>query len=341
MPRDPNKVEPGTAGCGNVEASNIVSGTIIDRTWRLADSPYLVGGDIRVAGLTIEAGVQVEFLGDYVFEVAGTLTAVGTAASPIMFTREAGNTTGWQGILFNMSSSASRLEYCTVEGSVNSGIRVVNSLPTIAHCSITNNEASQGGGLHIDLTSLAAGEELLILGSTISDNTSTGNAGGIRANLGSAVLRLEGCQIANNISNPTQANGNFVGGGIYSTATDGRMVLNNCQLVDNASYSKCTGWNCTVTNYGGGIYADGNLDLTNSIIRGNLAWAIDGATGGGERNYSYGAGIYQYAGALTAVNCIISHNQGNPSGSHPYPYGAGILSEQRNRRSGQLHPGVQ
>nr|WP_320194298.1 RHS repeat-associated core domain-containing protein [uncultured Desulfobacter sp.] len=119
-------------------------------------------------------------------------------------------------------------------------------------------------------------------------------------------------------------NGNYVGGGFYYTGGDGQLVLVNSQVLDNISYSKCSSWGCSVTNRGGGVYSNGNLELTNSILRGNLSWAIDNASGGSEHNYSYGGGIYHNAGSLIATNCIISHNRGNPGGTNPYPYGGGI-----------------
>lgn len=66
-----------SAGTCFAECNTNVSGTIVD-VWTKANSPYCVEDDILVASLTIEPGVRVEFLGNYVFEVAGILTANGT-----------------------------------------------------------------------------------------------------------------------------------------------------------------------------------------------------------------------------------------------------------------------
>src|SRR6266571_3745271 len=64
-------------------ADTFVSGTITGQTWTKANSPYRVIGDIQVALLTINPGVAVYFEGNYVFEVDGFLTAVGSGPEPI------------------------------------------------------------------------------------------------------------------------------------------------------------------------------------------------------------------------------------------------------------------
>ncbi|MGA1863774.1 MAG: hypothetical protein ACMUHX_01800 [bacterium] len=307
----------------NLFANTYKSGTIVNETWTKANSPYCVDGDIQVAGLVIEPGVRIEFLGNYVFKVAGVLTANGTEQDLIIFTTDPNNDS-WQGILFHYSNLGSKLAYCTIENSINSGVRIVNSLPALENCIIQKNYASQGGGLNIDLNSLSADDNLIIRNCKVIENTSSSHGGGIKANLQTGSLNLQGCEINKNISNPTKSNGNFVGGGIYSVTANSTLSLTNCKVIENACYSKCSSWNCSVTAAGGGIYTRGNINLDRCIIKCNYAWAIDNCNGGNEHNYSYGSGIYQYEGILKAANCIILRNQGNPGGSHPYPYGSGI-----------------
>ena len=77
--------------------STFVSGTIVNATWDPTGSPYCVVGDILVAGLTIEPGVEVLFLGNYVLEVGGVLTAIGTEQDSIIFTK-VDTVDGWQGV---------------------------------------------------------------------------------------------------------------------------------------------------------------------------------------------------------------------------------------------------
>ena len=68
--------------------TTFVSGTIVNQTWPLTGSPYCVTDTIFVAGLTINPGVEVLFLGNYIFEVGGVLTAIGTEQDSIKFTKQ-------------------------------------------------------------------------------------------------------------------------------------------------------------------------------------------------------------------------------------------------------------
>jgi hypothetical protein len=128
---------------GVARADTDVSGDIFNQTWTLAGSPYVVVGNITAGGLIIQPGVQVICQSNYVFEVAAKLTAVGTAAAPIVFT---GTNGGWQGIFFNDASSASTLAYCSISNSVNSGIRITNTIVTISNCLIASNTTPGSGG---------------------------------------------------------------------------------------------------------------------------------------------------------------------------------------------------
>lgn len=308
-------------------ATSIPAGTIAETTWSISGSPYRIEGDILVAGLTIEPGVRVEFVGNYKFEVAGTLIAVGTKEEPIVFTSAADNTTGWKQIHLNRCNNNTRIEHCLIEGAVNGGIWVQQCLLSMKNCTISgcNNTAGDGGGLLIELDLLSGSNELVITNCTITGNKASYSGGGVSANLGDAVLRFDGCTINSNVSNPDYVNnGNYAGGGIYYNGTTGWMVLKNCLVQGNTSYSKCSSWGCHVTNWGGGISATGNLEMTNTVIYGNVSIPVDAATGGSEYGYSYGGGIYLGSHILRAANCIISYNKSSPSASHNNPYGGGI-----------------
>lgn len=87
-----------------------VSGLITsDTIWTMANSPYIVKGNILVqngATLTIEPGVQVLFDGAYRLQIEGQLIAIGTANNRIVFTsnynpKQAGD---WLGITFTDTS---------------------------------------------------------------------------------------------------------------------------------------------------------------------------------------------------------------------------------------------
>lgn len=85
-------------------AESAVGGLIAtDTTWHMANSPYIVTSDLRVAAnvkLTIEAGVEVRFEADTSLLVTGTLLAYGSASQPITFTSAqlAPHPGDWRGI---------------------------------------------------------------------------------------------------------------------------------------------------------------------------------------------------------------------------------------------------
>ncbi len=166
---------------GNAVAVN-VSGTISTPTvWTLANSPYLVTGDVTVnAGitLTIEAGVIVKFKYSYTgLTVNGTLKANGTASSRIYFTSykddTGGDTNGdmgatlpatgdWDGLYFVSTSTDSLLNYTVIRyGSIlnirtssltlsnsliesikNYGMSISEASPIITECTIQNSGKS-------------------------------------------------------------------------------------------------------------------------------------------------------------------------------------------------------
>ncbi len=273
--------------------TSVPAGTIVDTTWTKSGSPYLIEGNILVAGLTIEPGVRVEFMGNYIFEVAGTLTAVGTETVPIVFTRSESNTEGWQGIFFNYSNSDCLISYCTIEGSINSGIRIDNSQPTIQNSIITDNSGVKGGGISIVNNSVFTLENC-----EVSDNSvSGGNGGGIYIDGGEATIN--NCTIKNN----SVYNNYGYGGGIYA---GGNIEISNSFISNNSiSYSTCS---ANVRGYGGGIYTNGETILKNCEFQNNSVSSVASWCGVKFSAYSYGGAGY-FNGALTASNCIIGHNE--------------------------------
>lgn len=126
--------------CARIASQSVlatdVSGTIVNQTWTSNNSPYRVVGDIQVAGLTIKPGVTVTFASNYVFEIAGKIKAIGTPELPVLFTA---TNAGWQGLFFNAAQPGCKLVHCIIERSVNSGIRLVSSSPTISDCIIRSS----------------------------------------------------------------------------------------------------------------------------------------------------------------------------------------------------------
>jgi len=106
---------------GNVLDVIYVSGDDIDsaRTWPALDAAYVFTTGTTVhAALTIAPGATLKFQEGVGFTVLtdGSLTAVGTAEQPILFTGEAEVPGHWNGLYFSSSNSYSnRLEHVTVE----------------------------------------------------------------------------------------------------------------------------------------------------------------------------------------------------------------------------------
>ncbi|KAF0194780.1 MAG: carbohydrate-binding and sugar hydrolysis protein [Bacteroidetes bacterium] len=153
----------------SLSATN-VSGPITSNTlWSVANSPYVVTGNILVmegVTLTIQPGVEVRFDASKALQVNGTLIAMGTAADSIRFTSNTTQTPGaWGNIYFPNTStdvvfddagnylSGCILEYCIVEyggnieGTNANMLRLDDALPGIRNCAI-KNAANAGIEIH-------------------------------------------------------------------------------------------------------------------------------------------------------------------------------------------------
>jgi parallel beta-helix repeat protein len=208
----------------------VVPGPSVSGTWKKAQSPYIITGDIsipRSKTLTIEPGVVVKFAARFRFTVGyrATLRAIGTEQDPILFT--ASNTeTGWFGIRFVNSGADDTLQYCTLEYATKSryggtgaldlyggailcysspyeepGLPIPSS-PMIDSCRIEHNCAYTGGAIMC-----YAESEAMITNNTIVDNTAEIDGAGI-------ALYYSYCTIANNVIARNWAN--IVGGGIVN-----------------------------------------------------------------------------------------------------------------------------
>jgi RHS repeat-associated protein len=106
-------------GAASRASATNVSGTIsTDTTWTLANSPYVLTGNVSVAAgvtLTIEPGVVVQGNAhSRELTVSGSLSAIGTASAPITFTSTADSAAGqWYRLHFN-GSGASTLKHVNI-----------------------------------------------------------------------------------------------------------------------------------------------------------------------------------------------------------------------------------
>jgi hypothetical protein len=122
-----------------------------DTTWTVADSPYIVVGNLLVDNgvtLTIEPGVEVRFDGHYFLQVEGVLIADGTETDMITFTSNMSSPApdDWESIIFmDNADLGSSITYCTIEYAYDA-IFVDDSNPfailNITHNVIRHNEYS-------------------------------------------------------------------------------------------------------------------------------------------------------------------------------------------------------
>ena len=149
---------------------------------------------------------------------------------------------------------------------------------TLTDCTVTRNEAQDGGGIFNE-----APGSLLATDCTISDNFVADTAIGVGAGIANVgTLRASNCILT--------ANNAFSGSG---------------GAIENVNAASLT--QCTVTSnsagFGGGINNIGTLSLTGCDIASNIAES----KGGGVANFSP---ISLFDGTVTAVDCTIANNSG-------------------------------
>ena len=138
-------------------------------TWSASSSPYAFSCDVTVyptGTLTIEPGVEVDFDSGYGLDVQGTITAVGTALDPILFT-SVGKTPGdWVGVILEGTdvafNSGSTFDYVTIEYGATADLNLKYASATIQHSTFQN---SSGYGIKTDYTAFI----------DVSDSTFSGN----------------------------------------------------------------------------------------------------------------------------------------------------------------------
>jgi|GEM_PF-1354343 len=247
-----------------VLSQTTISGGEVSGTWTLANSPYLIEGDIEINSsdtLIIEPGVVIEFQHYDGLFVYGCINAKGTITDSILFTVD--DTTGysnhhshsgWKGIRFNNASEidSSFLSYCIIEygkGFENYGgglfiiytdnVSITNSV--IQNCYISGSD-SYGAGVAILLSNPFMRDIL------VQNNKTYDYGGGMM--IANDSLDAKRITIINNYAREK-------GGGLYSTF--GSESLYEFTISNNSS------------GVGGGIYTNSSLKILDSDISGNSA----------------------------------------------------------------------
>lgn len=251
-----------------------VSGSIVSQNWNTAGSPYVVTGNIEIAGLSIDPGVTVLFGGNFEFLVQGVIEAIGDSLQPILFTTKAG-VTSWKGIRFQNSNPGSFMKWCIVEKANSSGIRIVESLPNLTKCTFRYNSADPYGG-----------------GMSISNNTVVGN------------LIVTFCKFENNLASSTTYEA--AGGGVI--VFYGNVTFLNCKFIRNRALSNRHGSYGSVVAYGGGVaLINGNTMFQYCDIDSNKVSATNSSITAA-RAVARGGGLYTRAGITTVKNSIVVYD---------------------------------
>ena len=290
----------------------IPGGDVTGEHWTLSGSPFIVQGDIRVSGLQIDPGVKVQVDPGFMIDVQVALTASGTDELPIVFTATDPDNR-WAGLRFMNVAPGSVLDHCCVEYSGSSGIRLVNSTPTIRNCLIQYNSTRENGGGVYAL--IQTGAQLVLENCRINDNSTSPGSSSWGDTFGgglfiSGSVLLDNCQVARNTSLSRQNSEHTYnyGGGLYLGG--GPSMLSHTIVIENSStawYNTAGIWCCRVVHSrGGGIFMqDGSLELNNSIVARNTLWA-NHPVGGAQ--VTEGSGLYQGAGDLVLGNCVVFEN---------------------------------
>jgi hypothetical protein len=282
-------------------AQTTVSGPV-SGDWYDTGNPYNVTGNLSVASgqtLNIFEGVEVYFQGDYTFIINGTLNAIGTANSTLLFTI-GGTATEFGGIRFDSADSGT-LSYATVEygdadaaNNHGGGIYINGCSPTISHNEIRNCRASYGGGIFVMNSASPTIEWNVIKNNTAS---SLGGGIGFNGNGASYLAVIRNNLIYDNV-NTNSSNG---GGGISFYNGTSADIYNN--VIFNNSTPNST--------RSGGVYAHTSSNIIN--LWNNVIW-------GNTRNGGSDPQIYNNStNTITVTYCDVEGGDGGYGGAN-YTY---------------------
>jgi len=246
-----------------------LSGTISAQNY-----PYFVVNHLQIQSgnqLTIEAGTELLFTGEFGLLVSGTLTAIGEFDNPILFSQYLPDESQhWGGIQFVDASPNSQIKHAEISfasGELGGGIYCSNSNPTLEHLLLQNNSAISGGGIYCENNANPSISNL-----DFENNFASDKGGGIYLS-GISGIQIDSVYFFNNFATDK-------GGGIY--CENANFNLNRSIFIQNEAaggggiwcdYSTAnlthTTFSENVANFGGGIITYGDdsaVDLLNSIL---------------------------------------------------------------------------
>jgi len=279
-----------------IHAQTIIPAGNVSGVWNAAGSPYLIQGNITIPygeSLQVGPGVDVNFQGEYEWNVNGLLEAVGTVNDSIRITAQ-DTSLHWSSIIFQ-SPDCCRLEYCIVEYGYSAhyggGVFCCGTEVVISHCTFRHNWGIFGGAIYL------ASSNSSITSCDIVDNGLPGYT-----DRGGGVFMVD-CDgrppiIANNY-----ISGNYaisLGGGLYIAESDpiviGNFITGNTnaggiliEFQSNAAFLQ----NNIITDNMAGIFGDCVM-LDKTVVYNNSSYA--------------GGGIISYATGIRAANSIVWSN---------------------------------
>lgn len=219
--------------------ATIIDANDIDRVVQLVTTTGTTY-DVTISNLTIRNGGNVpvgpDNIGAGIGQISNTTGIVNLTLNNVIITSNT-NVNNGGGIGFARNITAIGTPTLTINTSV-----------------ISSNTAPSGGGIECN------GCLLNLNNSTVSGNTASGpsgNGGGINVSNNNSVVRPFNSTVSGNFANQH-------GGGIAKIIGTGSITVNFTTITSNTADADSSG-----TGDGGGIYANNNTTIQNSIVQGN------------------------------------------------------------------------
>lgn len=306
--------------------------------WELANSPYNVTGDISVPGessLEIEAGVIVNFMGDYQITAEGRIIAQGNEEALISFKAENDVTDILhQGIRLEYEGAESNIfDYCYFSNAENA-INSINSPANITNSHFSYNDEA----IHIFAIGNNNPPLVHIEGNLIENSVKSGILIAESSNVMVVANEIRGNGTGPQFRGAIQISIQTTGMPVTPTITENNIHNNHYQGITCVDMFSSVGINAQIynnviaENYTGVYFYNCSGTLYNNQIINNH---IDGDMNSGAGIMCYGNGATPYiAGNLISGNyggiyLTVGAQPviGAPEMNHPYAYGLNIIEE--------------